>query len=87
MFVIRLYSDISKGKAALDSIEGLLIVCLTLCGIFAFSHVSRPFLTSMAEVEEFLEKGEDCINSLKFRSHSFSCPSLRARECFRAVSF
>lgn len=78
----------SKGKAALDSIEGQLIVCLTLFGIFAFSHVRRPFLTSMAEVEEFLEKGEDCSNSLKkFRSHSFSCPSLRARECFRAVSF
>lgn len=57
------------------------MVRLTLVGIFASSRIRRPFLTCVAELKEFLEKGEACSNLLKtFRNHSFSCPSLRGRS-------
>jgi len=88
VFDRRLYFDISKRKAALGSAEGLLVVRLALFGILASSQIRGPFLACMAELEEFLEKGEACSSSLrKFRNHSFSCHSLRGRECFRIVSF
>lgn len=54
----------SKKAVAPYSTEGLLMVLFALFGKLASFQV-RPFLTCMAELEEFLEKGESCSTPLK----------------------
>lgn len=63
-FHVRLYFGISKRAIAPPSTEGLLRMLLALFWKFPSLQV-RPFLTCMADLEEFLEKGESCSTSLK----------------------